>query len=96
MNKKQLIESIKTEKLFLKDNFGVDEIGIFGSYARNEATSESDVDIFVSLSKKTLHNYIALIDYLQNKLQKKVDIVTKHKTLSSRFFNIIQKDIIYV
>ncbi len=96
MNKEQIIESIRSEKAFLQANFGVEEIGLFGSYARGEQKPDSDVDILVKLKIKTLHNYIAFIDYLQEKLKSKVDVVTKHDHLSERFLNLIGKDIIYV
>lgn len=96
MNKQSIIESIKAEKPYLKAHFGVEEIGLFGSYARGDEKTESDVDILVNMKIKTLRNYIGIIDYLQDKLKAKVDLVTKHDNLSERFLRLITKDIIYV
>ena len=90
------IDILKNEKAILAQKFGVEELGIFGSFARGEDKPDSDIDILVSIKIKTLENYIGLLDYLQSKLHKKVDLVTKHKRLSDRFLNIINKDIIYV
>ncbi len=96
MNKENIIESIKAEKAYLNEHFGVEEIGLFGSYARGEEKSDSDVDILVKTKIKTLGNYFSLLDYLEAKFHKKIDLVTKHNGLSERFVRMINKDIIYV
>ena len=96
MDKQGIIASIKSEKSYLKEHFGVEEIALFGSYARDENTPESDVDILVRMQSKTLNNYFSLLDYLEKNLHLKVDLVTKHPDLSERFMRLINKDIIYV
>lgn len=96
MDKNQIISSIKAEKPYLLKHFGVEEIAIFGSYARDEQHEDSDVDILVSTKIKTLNNYFSLLDYLESIIQKKIDLVTKHKGLSERFSKLISKDMIYV
>ena len=96
MNKQSIIESIKAEKPYLQKQFGVEEIALFGSYARGEENQDSDVDILVKMKIKTLRNYIGIIDYLQEKLKAKVDLVTKQDNISERFARLINKDIIYV
>jgi len=90
------IELLRKEKQLLTDKFGIEELAVFGSVARGNDTSDSDIDILVSVNDKTLQNYIALVEYLQSILHRKVDLVTKHKFLSSRFSKSINKDIIYV
>jgi predicted nucleotidyltransferase len=96
MNKQAIIETIKNAKPYLQEKFGVEEIALFGSYARGEEKENSDIDILVKLNKKTLRNYIGFIDYLQEKLKSKVDVVTKHEHLSDRFLRLVGKDLIYV
>lgn len=96
MNKQTIIESIKAEKPYLKEHFGVEEIALFGSYARGEEKEESDIDILVKMNTKTLNNYFSILDYLEAKFHKKIDLVTKHANLSERFLRIVNKDIIYV
>ncbi len=92
----QSIELLKKEKQLLTERFGVEELAVFGSVARGNETSGNDIDILVSLNNKTLQNYIALTEYLQPILNRKVDLVTKHKFLSTRFSKAIKEDIIYV
>ncbi len=89
------LEILKEDKQLLADKFGVEELGIFGSVARGENKPESDIDILASFNINTLHNYISLVEYLQNRLNRKVDLVTKHKFLSPRFIEEIKKDIVY-
>ena len=96
MTRESIIESIKQEKPYLQEKFGVEEIGLFGSYARGEEVSDSDIDILVKMDTKTLKNYFSLLDYLEKKFQKKIDLVTRHANLSERFTRMINKDIVYV
>ncbi len=62
----------------IKNTFGVTRIGIFGSVVRGDETGKSDVDILVELTEgyKTLKNFVALADYLEALLSRKVDLVT--------------------
>jgi len=62
-----ICEAYKVKKLFL-----------FGSYARGEATEESDVDFHIALDEKTtLLELGGLYVDLEDALQKEVDIVTQ-------------------
>lgn len=60
------------------EQFGVLRLGIFGSFARDEATNESDVDFFIDLSPdfKTLKNVVALANFLETITGRKAEIVT--------------------
>jgi predicted nucleotidyltransferase len=59
--------------------FGVQELYIFGSVVRGEATEKSDVDFLVVLSEESsdLFNLIELNQYLEDLLSTKVDLGTK-------------------
>ncbi len=62
------------------DDFGVKEIGLFGSYLKNEQNEESDIDILVEFyeGKKTFDNYMGLKFFLEELFDKKVDLVLKN------------------
>ena len=96
MNKQSIIESLKSEKSYLKKQFGVEEIALFGSFARGENNTGSDVDILVSLSKPSYSLIMGLYLFLEKKLNMKVDITRKGPHISQRFLKNISKDIIYV
>ncbi|HPC76721.1 MAG TPA: nucleotidyltransferase family protein [bacterium] len=62
----------------LKIKYSVREIGIFGSYVRNEQGQSSDVDILVEFEKTpSLLEFISLENYLSDILGVKVDLVMK-------------------
>ena len=92
----KILEIIKQEKPFLQKEFGVEEIGLFGSFARGDAGKDSDVDILVKMNTADYGNFAGLYLYLQEKLKKNIDLVYKSKNISQRFQELIQKEIIYV
>jgi len=51
---KEILSSLKRYYHQYKDLYGIEEIGIFGSYARGNATPSSDIDIFVRLRYSSL------------------------------------------
>jgi len=54
----------------------VSRAGLFGSFARGEASFESDVDVLVELDPKTsLLDYVALKLELEDALSRNVDLV---------------------
>ena len=65
----------------MKENFKIKEIGIFGSFVKNEADINdiSDIDILISFKKghKDFFNYMRLKHYLEAILGRKVDLVIK-------------------
>ena len=62
----------------LREEYGVKEIGIFGSYARKENRKNSDIDILVEPERPMgFFTFIKLERYLSDLLGGKVDLVTK-------------------
>jgi predicted nucleotidyltransferase len=97
LTKQEIFKTIQDNKELIK-SFGVTEIGLFGSYVRNEQTETSDIDFLVDFykEKKTLRNYIDFCDLLENMFQKnKIDIVSK-KGLSEYIGPHILKEVNYV
>ncbi len=56
LSKDKILSVLKNNKPALQ-NLGVEEIGLFGSYAKNEAKEKSDIDIFTKLNKPTTALY---------------------------------------
>jgi len=69
---------LRKYKNYLKENFYVKKIGIFGSYTRGEETSKSDVDILVEFSEPLGWEFFDLKEFLEEKLSKKVDLITEN------------------
>ena len=76
---KEILRIIKSNKRALLEKYGVTDIAVFGSYARNEHNGKSDIDIFVELkpSFRTFDNFMDLKFYLQKITSKKIDLVIK-------------------
>ena len=54
LNQNQILSSLQKYKQTYQEQYGIEDIGIFGSYARNSAHENSDVDVFVKLKHSNL------------------------------------------
>lgn len=74
----QIKSVLVKQKKELKKKYKVKELGIFGSYARGEQKKTSDIDILVIFTPKaSLFDYVGLGDFLEARLNMKVDIVSQ-------------------
>lgn len=80
----------------LQEQFKVIEMGIFGSYVRNEQMKKSDLDILVEFEKPpSLFRFIELEDYLKDILGISIDLVRK-KALREELKDIILRETISI
>lgn len=71
-------EKLRQAKPVLRDKYSVDKIGYFGSFARGDYQEDSDVDILVTFWKDVGWEFFDLKDYLEQILDKDVDLVTEY------------------
>ncbi|MCD6155485.1 MAG: nucleotidyltransferase family protein [Candidatus Atribacteria bacterium] len=100
MTRKELIQKLRENREKLRE-FGVKRIGIFGSFARDEARENSDVDVVVELErgKGTFSNVARLIEFLENLFGREIDLLTPDSidTIRLRYVKErIEKEVIYV
>ncbi len=93
MQQKDILFFLKKNKSLLEENFGVEKIGLFGSYARGEATETSDIDLLVKFKYVSFTNFFRLQQYLEQKLMKKIDLGTKLRPYIKQQ---VESEIIYV
>jgi len=76
---------------------GIERIGLFGSFAREEQTATSDIDLVVEFRPeiKMYRKFLDLADLLEETLQRKVDLLT-WEGMASFLQREIEKDIEYV
>ena len=95
MERSKILEIISSHRTEL-NSFEVKSLAIFGSIARDEATSESDVDILVEFhGKATFKQYMRLKFFLQDLLGCSVDLVTP-KAHKPRLRPYVEKEAVYV
>ena len=96
MTTNELIIHLKHVKSELKSRFGIEEIALFGSYARGEATEQSDVDIAIlKMQKKDILKRLEAKAFLEAQLNKKIDMGYLD-SMQTFIKNRIKKDLIYV
>ncbi len=95
-DKTTLIELIQSNAITIK-KYGVDKLGVFGSFVRNEMNEQSDVDFLVEFEsgKKTYKNFIHLAYFLEELCGRKIELVTP-SGLSKYFGDKILKSTEYV
>ena len=100
MNKQQILHYLKNKKNELYTQYGITTLGLYGSYARDEATKDSDIDIFYKRDDKfelqSGLKFLNISDKLAKELNvNKVDFVSlEHMNPIVKYY--AQKDFIYV
>ena len=94
------LESIKDILVKLKpelvEKYAISKIGLFGSVVRNDfSQTNSDIDIIVDFSKPIGIEFIDLADYLEQKIKRKIDLVSKNG-IKPKYYQAIESDIVYV
>jgi predicted nucleotidyltransferase len=76
MRKQEIINIIRDNKPRMESYYGVQRLGLFGSYVREKQHKKSDIDILVTFNRNIdLFDFLDLRDYLESQLHAKVDLV---------------------
>jgi uncharacterized protein len=79
MNVKDLIARLRELKPFVKARYKAKEMSLFGSFVRGEQEAGSDIDVLVDFEEEAdLLDLMGLSLYLEETLQRKVDVVPKN------------------
>jgi len=82
-------------KKSLFQKYPIKELAIFGSYARNEQSPTSDLDLLVEFHSQVGSEFIELGDELEDLLGIKVDLVSK-KGIKPRYFDRIKEELLFL
>ena len=92
----EIISKLKAEKANLYNKFKIKSIGVFGSYIRNEETSESDIDILVEFTETPgMKEFFQAEDYLEKLLNRKIDMV-REKAIRKELKEDILSEVVYI
>lgn len=78
-----------------KDRFGIERMGLFGSFARNEARPDSDVDIIISLKQPNIFAYSIISQQLETVFGRHIDLISEKAILKDSFRSRVEKEVIY-
>ena len=96
MNREKVLRELKKHKPILEKRFGVTSLALFGSFARDRATDESNVDILVRFNRPaTSKSFFGAQFYIEDLLGRDVNLVT-NKALSSNFRPHVEREAVYV
>lgn len=76
MDKVQILQSLREQRDYLAHEFGVSALGLFGSFAKDQANAASDIDLLVEFERPIGLRFVELADYLESVLGRKVDVLT--------------------
>src|SRR3989304_3244459 len=87
---------LKEHKNELKEDYGISEIGLFGSYVSGEQKESSDIDVLVEFHNATdLLSFVHLKNHLSNLLEANVDLVMK-RALKPEIGERVLREVVYL
>jgi len=94
IKQKEILDFLQSHKDEMARQFGIVSIGLFGSYARNEAGPESDIDLFVRFRERKFRTIAAAWNWLEEELGQRVDLIYDHPNLRPGLRAMIEKELI--
>ncbi len=76
LSRARITRVLQEQRAYLRAEFGVEKIGLFGSYSKGTALEDSDIDLVIEFARPIGFRFMALADYLENLLGAPVDILT--------------------
>jgi predicted nucleotidyltransferase len=90
-----VLDKLSEHKPELQRKYPVSRLGVFGSYAREEATDQSDIDIAVEITAPMGLNFIEMADEIEALFGIKTDVVP-FRSIKPEYLQYVKNDIIYV
>jgi uncharacterized protein len=93
----QILDFLTQNKKLFREEYHIDKIGLFGSYARGEQSNKSDLDLIVEFEENTPDLYelkIQIKEFFKKQLGLEVDIC-REKYIKPRIKKAILKEAIY-
>jgi predicted nucleotidyltransferase len=96
LTREDILTILRDNKERFAEKYGVTKLGLFGSFARNEATEESDVDVCVEMTEVTYDIMFDLREEIVEKTSRPVDLIRLRRGLNGYLRKRIKKEAIYV
>ena len=89
-----ILDILRRHKPELQKKYPIGKLGVFGSFARGEATEKSDIDIAVEITGPMGLNFIAMADEIEDLFGIKTDVVPL-RSIKPQYLASVQKDLVY-
>jgi uncharacterized protein len=89
-----ILLKLRQHKPELQRKYPISRLGVFGSYARGEATKDSDIDIAVEITGPMGLSFVAMADEIEDLLGIKTDVVPL-RSIKPQYLPFVEKDIVY-
>lgn len=94
--REKALEILRRHKPLFAERYGVTELGVFGSVARDEALPESDVDVVIRMRIPDLFHMVHIKESLEEAFHRRVDIVQYRDKMNPFLKKRIDRDAAYV
>ncbi len=95
MDRREIVEILRDYKKEFAKQYGILDIGVFGSVARDDAAEDSDVDVVLRISKPDLFMLAGIKDDLEERFQRPVDIVAYRESMNRFLKKRIDGEVVY-
>jgi predicted nucleotidyltransferase len=93
--REDILTALRDLKPTIAERYKLRSLALFGSYARNEQTPHSDVDVLVDVDPSIGLGFIDLAEAIENRLGIKTDVIPADG-VKPRYQAVIQQDLVYV
>lgn len=93
--KEEVLRILQREKPELVRDYGVKRLALFGSYARNDQSEDSDVDILVEVDPSIGLGFVELAERIEGALGIRAEVVSR-RAIKPRYWEVIKEDLIDV
>ena len=90
-----ILQILRQHQPELQRKYPISRMGVFGSYARGEATEKSDIDIAVEINGPMGLSFVAMADEIEELFGIKTDVVPK-RSIKPQYLSYVEKNIVYV
>ncbi len=96
LDRDHILSILKVYYLYNKEKYGIESLGLFGSYARNDGHPDSDIDIYIGMKTPNLFTYSIIARQLETIFGRRVDLISSKAQLRDDFRANVEKEVIYV
>ncbi len=96
MQKEEILSALRQYKRDHADQYGIIDLGVFGSVARGESISSSDIDLCVRTEQPDPFSLVHIKEDIENILNIPVDIIRLRDGMNPHLRARIDKEVLYV